>query len=179
MFDEDNILNSPREIALDPNAYEPLRLVLEDPHKSRWTKLLVTTLVCFALVCSGGAVRSGDGPISADTENNPGFWHVSLVSLLYWIGISQGMVALSAILRITHASWRYPLNRLAGHRLAVRPLGAAAAAGAGRGTAARFIISARAGPPFGQYLGHGRMGRWCGTRWRSARRSSPAGCCCI
>lgn len=110
MFDKDNILTSPREIALDPNAYEPLRLVLEDTHKSRWTKLLVTTIICFALVLFGGAVIWG---WAYPTQmQDPEFWHVSLVSLLYWIGISQALVALSAILRITHASWRYPLNRL-------------------------------------------------------------------
>ena len=110
MFDKDNILTSPRSIALDPNAYEPLRLVLEDPHKSRWTKLLVITLVCFGMVLFGGAIIWGWAyPTQKD---NPGFWHVSLVSLLYWIGISQALVALSAILRISHASWRYPLNRL-------------------------------------------------------------------
>jgi len=28
MFDEDNILSSPRDVALDANASEPLRLVL-------------------------------------------------------------------------------------------------------------------------------------------------------
>ena len=35
-----------------------------------------------------------------------------LVSLLFWIGVAQGLTALSAVLRVTHASWRYPLNRL-------------------------------------------------------------------
>ena len=110
MFDKDNILTSPRKIAQDPNAYEPLRLVLEDAHKSRWTKLLITSLVCFGLVLLGAAIIFG---WAVPTQsNNPGFWHVSLVSLLYWIGISQALVAVSAILRITHASWRYPLNRL-------------------------------------------------------------------
>ena len=110
MFDKDNILTSPRSIALDPNAYEPLRIVLEDAHKSRWTKLLVTSLVCFALVVFGMALIWGWAyPTQRD---NPGFWHISLISLLYWIGISQALVALSAILRITHASWRYPLTRM-------------------------------------------------------------------
>ena len=110
MFDKDNILTSPREIALDPNAYEPLRIVLEDSHKSHWPRLLITTLICFAFVLFGGAVIWG-WAIPTQSKN-PGFWHISLISLLYWIGISQAMVALSAILRITHASWRYPLNRL-------------------------------------------------------------------
>ena len=110
MFDKDNILSSPRGIAQDPNSYEPLRLVLEDPHKSRWTKLLVTTLVCFAAVLFGGAVIWGWA--YPTQENNPGFWHIALISLLFWLGVSQGMVALSALLRVTHASWRYPLNRM-------------------------------------------------------------------
>ena len=34
------------------------------------------------------------------------------MSVLYWIGISQALVTVSAILRITHAAWRYPLNRM-------------------------------------------------------------------
>ena len=110
MFDKDNILTSPREIAQDANASEPLRLVLEDPHATRLTQLRLTTLVCAALVILAGAIIWGWAyPTQKD---NPGFWHVSLVSLLFWVGVSQGMVALSAILRITHASWRYPLNRL-------------------------------------------------------------------
>ncbi len=46
MLDQENILTSPRETAQNANSFEPLRLVLEDPHKTRWTKLLVTTLVC-------------------------------------------------------------------------------------------------------------------------------------
>ena len=111
MFDEESILNSPRGIALDANAYEPLRLVLEDPHKSRLTKLRITTWSCFALVILAGFIIYGYAYFGGH-RNDPGFWHVSLVSLLFWIGLSQGMVALSAILRLSHASWRYPLNRL-------------------------------------------------------------------
>ena len=111
MFDKDNILSSPRAVAQDPNAYEPLRLVLEDPHKSRLTKLRITSWVCFALVFLAIAVVYGYGYLGGHW-NDPGFWHVSLVSLLFWIGLTQGMVALSAILRLSHASWRYPLNRL-------------------------------------------------------------------
>ena len=34
------------------------------------------------------------------------------MSLLFWLSVTQGMLALSCLLRITHASWRYPLNRL-------------------------------------------------------------------
>jgi hypothetical protein len=111
MFDEDNILNSPRGVAQDANASEPLRLVLEDPHKSRLTKLRITTWACFALIVVAGIIIYGYAYFGRHRDD-PGFWHVSLVSLLFWIGLSQGMVALSAILRLSHASWRYPLNRL-------------------------------------------------------------------
>ena len=111
MFDEDNILNSPRGVAQDANANEPLRLVLEDPHQSRLTKLRITSWACFALVLVAGFIIYGYGYFGGHWDD-PGFWHVALVSLLFWIGLTQGLVALSAILRLTHASWRYPLNRL-------------------------------------------------------------------
>lgn len=111
MFDENNILNSLRGVAQDANANEPLRLVLEDPHKSRLTKLRITTWACSTLVVLAGIIIYGYAYFGRHRDD-PGFWHVSLVSLLFWIGLSQGMVALSAILRLSHASWRYPLNRL-------------------------------------------------------------------
>jgi len=111
MFDEDNILDSPRGVALDKNASEPLRLVLEDPHKSRMTKLRTTTWACSALIVIAMFVVFGYGYYGSH-KSDPSFWHITLVSLLFWIGLSQGMVALSAILRLSHASWRYPLNRL-------------------------------------------------------------------
>ena len=71
----------------------------------------MTTLVCAALVLSAGVDHLAVGLLGGQRDD-PGFWHVSLVSLLFWIGLTQGMVALSALLRLTHASWRYPLNRL-------------------------------------------------------------------
>lgn len=111
MFDQDNILTSPRSMAIDTDASAPLQLVLDEPHQSRLTRLRLATLVCIALVLGAGASVYGYAYFGGH-KNDPGFWHISLVSLLFWIGVSQGMVALSAILRITHASWRYSLNRL-------------------------------------------------------------------
>ena len=110
MFDNDNILRSPIEVARDANANEPIRIVLEDPDKVRLAKLYTATTVCTVLVIVAGLVLWLWG--YPTQKNNPGFWHVSLVSGLFWISVTQGMVAISAILRITHASWRYPLNRL-------------------------------------------------------------------
>lgn len=111
MFDQDNILTSPREIAQDPNASEPLRLILEHPARERLIKLRLLTTACFVFVLLAGAVVWLWAYFGGQ-KDNPGFWHVSLVSVLFWIGITQGMVAFSALLRVTHASWRYPLNRL-------------------------------------------------------------------
>jgi hypothetical protein len=110
MFDEDNILKSPREVAQNADASEPLRLVLEAPARERLVKLRLWTFVAVVFVLAAGGFFWLIGyPRQRD---NPGFWHVSLVSVLFWLSISQGMVAVSSLLRLTHASWRYPLNRL-------------------------------------------------------------------
>ncbi|MDQ6740076.1 MAG: hypothetical protein M3021_06850 [Actinomycetota bacterium] len=107
MFDGDQILQSPAAVTQDQEANEPLRLVLEDPHRSRLRWLLTASVVCVALIVVAGLiVWIGHDP------NNPGFWHVSLVSALFWLSVTQGMMALSALMRVAHASWRYPLNRL-------------------------------------------------------------------
>ena len=106
MFDNDNILTSPRSIALSADASSPLQLVLDEPQQSRLTKLRLMTLICVGLVLAAGVAIYGYAYFG-NHRNDPSFWHISLVSLLFWIGLSQGMVALSALLRITNASWRY------------------------------------------------------------------------
>ncbi len=110
MFDKDNILKSPIDMARDVNLNEPIRLVLEDPHRERLVKLRLFTTLCAVFVLAAGLVLWVWG--YPTQKNNPGFWQVALVSMLFWLSVSQGMVALSAVLRICHASWRYPLNRL-------------------------------------------------------------------
>ncbi len=110
MFDRDNILSSPREAALDPHLSEPLRLVLEQPARERAVKLRLLTTLAGVFVLAAGAVLWLWG--LPTQKHNPGFWHVALVSVLFWISITQGMLALSVLLRLTHASWRYPLTRL-------------------------------------------------------------------
>lgn len=107
MFDGDRILQSPIAVTQDREANEPLRLVLEDPHRSRLRWLRAATAVCLALIIVAGLIVW----VVRDPKN-PGFWHVSLVSVLFWLSVTQGMMALSALLRVAHASWRYPLNRL-------------------------------------------------------------------
>lgn len=108
-MDFSNVLKSPRHVATDENATEPLRLVLERPPRQRLTKLVFWTIFCAAFVVLAGIVIWAWGAVTQ--KHNPGFWHVSLVSLLFWLGVTQGMVAFSALLRMSHAAWRYPLNR--------------------------------------------------------------------
>lgn len=110
MWDKDNILTSPKEIMAEPYTTAPLHLILDDPRKPRWRKLLVATIFLTVLVVVGGATIWIWGVHFHHAD--VGFWHVSLVSMLFWLGVTQGMVAISALLRIGHASWRYPLNRL-------------------------------------------------------------------
>ncbi len=111
MFENESTLRSPRQIALEAEASEPLRLVLGDAHKRRGPGLLLASVVCFVLALIGAvAWISAFGAQSGNPS--PGFWQTSTVSVLYWVGVSQALVAVSAILRITHAAWRYPLNRM-------------------------------------------------------------------
>ncbi len=110
MFDKDVILKSPRGAAQDPNLSEALRLVLGDPRRKRGVGSLVWIVLCLALVVAGlGVLWAWAYPTQ---KANPGFWQMTVVSLIFWLNISQGLVALSALLRVTHASWRYPMNRL-------------------------------------------------------------------
>ncbi len=111
MFDKDNILSSPRAVAQDAECLGAAAACAGRPAQGALDQTArLLTLVCAALVVLAGGHHLGLG--LPEQKTHPGFWHVSLVSLLFWICITQGMVALSALLRLTHASWRYPLNRL-------------------------------------------------------------------
>ena len=110
MFKHAGILRSPRSVTVDSTANRPIDMVLERPTSRRLGLLRLATVVCAIFVLAAGAVIWLWGYPSQ--RNNPGFWHVTLVSLLFWLSITQGMFALSCLIRITHASWRYPLNRL-------------------------------------------------------------------
>ncbi len=110
MFDKDVVLKSPHGVAEDPQLSEALRLVLGDPRRKRGLGPLAWIVLCLALAVAGlGVLWAWAYPTQ---KMNPGFWQMAVVSLLFWLNISQGLVALSALLRVTHASWRYPMNRL-------------------------------------------------------------------
>ncbi len=110
MFQHRNIIKSPRDMALDYAANQPIRMVLEPPSAARLVKLRIASFVCAIFILVAGAVIWLWGYPSQ--KNNPGFWHVTLVSLLFWLSVTQGMFALSCLTRIGHGSWRYPMNRL-------------------------------------------------------------------
>ncbi|MFQ5662627.1 MAG: NrfD/PsrC family molybdoenzyme membrane anchor subunit, partial [Terriglobia bacterium] len=45
--------------------------------------------------------------------NQPQYWGVYIINFVFWIGISHAGTLISAILRVTHARWRYPITRAA------------------------------------------------------------------
>ena len=45
--------------------------------------------------------------------NRPVFWGVLIVNFVFWIGLSHSGTLISAILRLTHATWRAPILRAA------------------------------------------------------------------
>ena len=45
--------------------------------------------------------------------NRPVFWGVYIASFVFWIGLSHSGTLISAILRLTHATWRAPILRAA------------------------------------------------------------------
>ncbi len=102
--------HAPSFAVLSAVANEPFEALLAKPSRLRQFTLRSSALVCLAVVLVAGIVVWGWGfRIEHDV---PGFWQVSLAGMLFWLSVTQGMVALSAVLRICHASWRYSLTRL-------------------------------------------------------------------
>ena len=79
----------------------------------RWWWLLVTVL---SLVVIGGiaawVVQLRDGLASAG-YNDEAFWSIYIADVVTFVGVSYGGAVVSAILRLTGATWRAPLTRLA------------------------------------------------------------------
>lgn len=109
LFDTD-IVHALREPGMQIESEAAIDAVLTKPGPARRAKLLTATIICAIIVALAGLVVWVWG-YGAQREN-PGFWQVSLAGMLFWLSVSQGMAALSCALRLAHASWRYPLNRL-------------------------------------------------------------------
>jgi molybdopterin-containing oxidoreductase family membrane subunit len=98
-----------------------MRPVLET---GKWWWIAVATLaavVVVGLVAWATQVRDGLGSAG---YNNQAFWAVYEADLVAFIGVSYGGAVVSAILRITNATWRAPLTRIAeGTALVTLPIG--------------------------------------------------------
>ena len=110
MFED--VLKSPVSASRDPQSARSLRLLLDERQAEHqgpfW--LVATISAVFAILAALAIfVFPHVGLIRAD---DPSFWQGTLASLLFWISVSQGMIALSLLTRVAHASWRFPLNRL-------------------------------------------------------------------
>jgi molybdopterin-containing oxidoreductase family membrane subunit len=87
-----------------------MRPVLETP---RWwwpTVLVLGAIVILGIVA--WVVQVVDG-LGVAGYNNQAFWAVYEADLVAFIGVSYGGAVVSAILRLTKATWRAPLTRIA------------------------------------------------------------------
>jgi hypothetical protein len=109
MHDQEYILRSPAQAARDPQAAEPLAVVLGGENGKRKSRLLPIGIVVLII----GAILLGLWLAGMATmEHQPGFWGISIASVLFWLSVTQGMLAVGALIRLAHASWRYPLTRM-------------------------------------------------------------------
>ncbi len=98
------------EGALEGLRAASLRPVLE---RQRWWWPTVAALG--AIVVAGlvaWAVQLADG-LGVAGYNNQAFWAIYEADLVTFIGVSYGGAVVSAILRLTKATWRAPLTRIA------------------------------------------------------------------
>jgi molybdopterin-containing oxidoreductase family membrane subunit len=96
----------------------PYRRIREDlfrPLSGISRRYALATVLAF-LVGTGGLVawgyqlRRGMGVTGL---RRPVFWGVYIVNFVFWIGISHAGTLISAILRLTNATWRKPVTRAA------------------------------------------------------------------
>jgi Ni/Fe-hydrogenase subunit HybB-like protein len=71
---------------------------------------LLASIVAWALFCFYYQARHGLGVAGI---RRPVFWGYYIVDFVFWIGISHAGTLISAILRLTRATWRRPITRCA------------------------------------------------------------------
>ena len=67
-------------------------------------------IVVAALGAWGYQIKTGMGVAGI---NNPVFWGFYIINFVFWIGLSHAGTLISAILRLTNATWRRPITRCA------------------------------------------------------------------
>ena len=95
--------------------YEKIRDDLFQPLSRGGRAYWITLLTALSVVVLGGIawatqLRNGMGVTGL---NRPIFWGFYIVNFVFWIGISHAGTLISAILRLTDATWRKPVTRAA------------------------------------------------------------------
>src|ERR1019366_8214844 len=81
------------------------------PSRLWWLTICVLSLVVLAGIAAW-VVQLQDG-MGAAGYNDHAFWAIYIADVIAFIGVSYGGAVVSAILRLTGATWRAPLTRLA------------------------------------------------------------------
>jgi Ni/Fe-hydrogenase subunit HybB-like protein len=71
---------------------------------------LATSLLLAGVAAFGYQLYTGIGVWGI---NSPVFWAFDITNFVFWIGISHAGTLISAILRLTNATWRRPVTRCA------------------------------------------------------------------
>jgi len=95
--------------------YKQIREDLFRPLSRVSGRYVVVTIVAFlvglaGLVAWGYQIRRGMGVTGLQ---RPVYWAIYIVDFVFWIGISHAGTLISAILRLTDATWRKPVTRVA------------------------------------------------------------------
>ncbi len=94
-----------------PDAREAALRPFRRPGRGDWLLLAALTAVV-AVGVAGWIVQLRRG-MGVSGFNDSAFWSIDLADVVTFIGVSYGGAVISAILRLTGASWRAPLSRLA------------------------------------------------------------------
>ena len=101
---------------------EPLRPSNKQINEDLLRPILDTTWRFYALVIIFGSVLVAavltfayqvHTGIGVTGKNYPVMWNLYITNFVFWIGISHAGTLISAILRLTKATWRRPITRCA------------------------------------------------------------------